>query len=316
MAVETKRLRAVIANFNDILTPLYPFFDIASPEELANDEKTVDVLLVWNDVLPDYQMMCAVANMHGIPTFVVQHGRGGMRDYLDGLHRPWANAAFVWGEKDKEIAIKGGWKPEQVFRVGAPWFTYRPAREQEEGLVVFDAVHWQGEVKENYEVWSELLSIPEITPVAKLINEHNPEMFPGNWLQTDRFKEGHLEDTFTLLKKASAVVCMLEGTMELMAYSLGIPVIHVDHFKHRKLEGTHQGEEDTKPSAATIPCTLKTLKETLLGVLENPGENWANRRDALLDFAGDPDKDTPISTMVSVIYGAVKEIQAKDPGVA
>lgn len=304
-------MKAVILNGNDLLTPLYDCFEQAEISDIVKPDKKVKAVITWNDILPDHKMICVEANKNKILTFVVQHGRGAMRDYLwspngEQVHVPIANAAFVWGEQDKLDAIAGGWKPESVFRVGAPWFAYKPTYRPEKNLVIFDAVHWQGEVEENYRGWDALKQIPGIHPVAKLLKSHDSKMFPGDWVMTDRNETGHIDTTYKILSNARVVVCMMEGTLELMAYSLGIPVIFLKGFRHRKLEGTYQGVEDTKPSYSTISATYKTLAKALTLAFKRPKKLLDNQKKELLLRAGDPEKDTPIQTMQRVIMETVR----------
>lgn len=301
-------MKAVLTNFNSITEPLINCFELSPIASLVDKKDPPQALVVWNDMLQDFHMMCVVANQNNILSFLVQHGKGGMRDYLDGLHAPIANVAFVWSEEDKKTAVKGGWKEDAVFIVGAPWFHYRPEKETQKGLVVFDAVHWDKEVEENYIAWDALNQIPGITPVAKLIEGHIAEKFPGKVVQTHRGMIGHLQQTFDLLKKAEVLVCMMEGTMELLAYSLDIPVIFLKEFKHTKINfATYQGEEDCLPSPACVETDLEHLAETIERLRKNPSEKEQERRAELLKWAGDPEKDRPTAKMSEIIKKLVKK---------
>lgn len=305
-----KSLKAVISNFNSITEPLVNTFRLMPIKSLLDKDKP-DCLIVWNDILTDWRMMCEIANQNHIMTFMVQHGRGGMRDYLDGLHGHVANVAFVWSEDDKKTAIKGGWDKDSIFVVGAPWFYYLKERKPEKGLVVFDAVHWDKEVEENYVAWDLLNHIPNIHPVAKLIESHNRNKFPGEIVQTDRGLFGHAQKTIELLSRAECVVCMMEGTMELIAYALGVPVIFLKGFKHTKINfPTYQGKEDCVASSACITSSMNTLPTKIFEAINHPPLEEMKKE--LNKWAGNPLIDRPIAKITEIIQLLVNKYKAKN----
>jgi len=295
--------KAVILNFNDINTPLYSTFEEAELTDIADKKKKPDCLITWTDYPNDYKMICATALQNGVPTFVVQHGRRAMRDYWTHVGEPTSLACFVWGMKDYEDAIEGKWHPTRVFRVGAPWFTYIPERQEEKGLVVYDVPHWNIDTMESKRTWAALKKIEGIRPVAKMItpSDQNQKNYIGEQCLTYRDEPGHIEATFDLIKRASVVVCMMESTMELFAHALGIPVVHVKGFKHKELEGTWQGVEDTLPGKGSIACERDGLAKAIKKAMDNPNLMKQEARERLLEDAGDPETDTPVRSITSII---------------
>ena len=305
--------KAVIINFNDILSPLYSTFEQAELTDITGKNRP-DCLLTWTDYPQDHKMICLAALQHGVPTFMVQHGRRAMRDYWTNLGQPTSLATFVWGTKDYEDALEGRWAPEQVFRVGAPWFFYRPERQEEKGLIVYDVPHWNIDTMESKKTWAALRRIPGIRPIAKLITPSSQKQlnYIGEQCLTYRNEPGHLESTFDLLKRASAVVCMMESTIELMAISLGIPVIHVEGFKHKELAGTWQGVEDTLPGKGSFATTLKDLPKTITLAMEHPELKAQEARERLLEDAGDPETDIPIQSITTIVGQLVEKYKTED----
>jgi hypothetical protein len=295
-------MRAVIVNFNGILDPLYDTFEQAELKELIEDKKP-DCLITWTDYPADFKMLCLIALQNGVPTFMVQHGRRAMRDYWTHQGDPTSVACFVWGGQDREDAIAGGWHPHQVFRIGAPWLIYKPERKEEKGLIVYDAPHWHIDTMESKKTWAALKKIKGIRPIVKLISpsEQKRTNYLGEQLLTFRDQPGHIEATYKLLARASAVVCMMESTLELMAISLGVPVIHVKGFKHKKLAGTWQGVEDTVPGKGSLACDIDGLDDAIRTVMDNPTLLADEARQRLLADAGDPSEDRPIETITTVI---------------
>lgn len=295
--------KAVIINFNDILTPLYSTFEQSELTDIVDPKKKPDCLITWTDYPPDYKMTCMVALQNGVPAFMVQHGRRAMRDYWTHIGEPTSLACFVWGTKDYEDAIEGKWHPTRVFRVGAPWFQYRPERQEEKGLVVYDVPHWNVDTIEAKKTWTALKQIPGIRPVAKLITPSNQKRanYIGEQCMTYRNEPGHIEATYDLIKRASVVVCMMESTMELLAHSLGVPVIHVKGFKHKELPGTWQGVEDTLPGKGSYACELKDLPKAIKKLMDNPKLLEKEAKERLMEDAGDPDNDTPTRSITTII---------------
>ena len=225
-----------------------------------------------------------------------------------------ASGFFAWGSKDEEQAKKAGF--ENVFRVGFPGFALRPEKAEEKGTVVFDALHWDDIIDENTEAWTALRKIDSIKPVAKLLRaqgpNHAPERFPGLIVMTDQLEPGHLAKTYDLIKKASVVVCLIEGTLELLAYSLDVPVIQLDILKKRTLLGREQNDEDYKPSRAAEPATLENLKEKVEYAVAHPEHLREERREVLLEEAGDPETDTPYSSIVRIVNTLTKKLKEND----
>jgi len=300
--------RVVLLDYNDLMEPLTDFFLSSVTSDIVMKEgkpEKPQAILMWNDILPDFQMVCKTAAMHKIPTFVLQHGRGAARDYLnkEAASQPLANGFFAWGTKDEEMAKKAGY--ENVFRVGFPGFAKRPPRAEEKGTVVFDALHWDDIIDENVEAWTALRKIDSVKPVAKLLRaqgpNHAPERFPGLIVMTDQMEPGHLAKTYDLIKKASVVVCLIEGTLELLAYSLDIPVIQLTTLKERPLLGRKQDKEDYAPTRAAEPATIENLEEKIKYAIAHPEHRRQERREVLLEEAGDPETDTPYSSIVRII---------------
>lgn len=308
-------MKAIILNFNGILDPLYDTFEQAELTDIVDPKKKPDALISWTDYPYDYKMINLAALQHGVPTFMVQHGRRAMRDYWTHIGEPSSIACFVWGHKDKEDAIKGGWHPLRVFRVGAPWFAYRPERKEEKGLVVYDVPHWNVDTIEAKKTWTALKKIKGIRPIAKLITPSSQKRnnFLGEQCLTMRDQPGHIEATYDLISRASAVVCMMESTLELFAHSLGVPVIHVRGFKHKELAGTWQGVEDTMPGKGSYGCELVELPKVLKLVMDDPTMLAKEARERLLEDAGDPDTDTPTASITTAVEMLVDEYR-KNPG--
>lgn len=302
-------MKAVLLNFNGVLDPLYNVFEQSELTDITDPAKRPDCLITWTDYPHTEKMICLAALQQGVPTFMVQHGRRAMRDYWTHRGEPTSVATFVWGQKDKEDAIEGKWHPLRVFRVGAPWFSLRPERKEEKGLVVYDVPHWNIDTKESIKTWAALKKVKGIRPIAKLItpSNQNRNNYVGEQCLTYRNEPGHLEATYDLISRASAVVCMMESTLELFAHSLGVPVIHVKGFKHKELPGTWQGVEDTLPGKGSYACEREELQQAIDTVLANPTILAKEAKERLWEDAGDPDKDTPIQSIATIVSELIQK---------
>jgi hypothetical protein len=307
----TQKLKVCMTDFNGVIAPFYDVFEPMELESLLETgDKKADALLVWNDILPIFQEMCVVANKSRIPTFMMQHGRRSMSDYLPTANpkaQPIANVVFVWGEADKEMAIKGGWKPEQVFRVGAPFFRYLLPREEQKGTVVFNALHWDKEVIGNYKVWSKLKEIKDIVPIAKLLTQHDPNKFGGKVMRTSQQDPNAVAATMKLLSTASCLVTLIEDTLTLFAYAMDIPVVFVkDMIDDKILLGRKLDEGQYDPTDAAHLTSLEKLPDTIAHILAHPEEKRHQRAVITLQEAGNKDSDSYISTTSAIMTELVK----------
>ena len=183
--------------------------------------------------------------------------------------------------------------------------------------MVYDVPHWNVDTVEAKKTWTALKQIQGIRPIAKMIapSEQKQNNYLGEQCLTYRNEPGHIEATFDLLKRASVVVCMMEGTLELMAMSIGVPVIHVKGFKHKELAGTWQGIEDTLPGKGSFECDLSSLEKTIHLAMGNTGNTEIKSieaRERLLEDAGDPEVDRPIQSITTIVGQLVDHYKKQD----
>ncbi len=93
----------------------------------------------------------------------------------------------------------------------------------------------------------------------------------------------------------------MEGTFELLAQSLDIPVVIMKDWKPKKISGDDRYlKYDKRLSVASKEATLETLQETILQQFENPDELKEQRKkEAILE--GGVNIENPIEGIVKVI---------------
>lgn len=118
-------------NYNNILTHLMPTYQKTDNLLLA------DFLLTWNDLVSPNKETVRLAQKHGIPALIMEHGMKAVSDYQADLQdiafnmggKPFvADHIMVWGDKSKEIMLEAGTPEDKVTVVGSPIirdFNYR-----------------------------------------------------------------------------------------------------------------------------------------------------------------------------------------------
>lgn len=267
-------MKIVVLNWNDVVPDLSKYFEIIEGEDFLG----ADAIIAAHDTNPTQAAQAKTAMEYGIPVFTLQHGRFSASDYLYNNKSPAGDYFLAWGDTDAKMAIEGGWKKEQVLNVGAvpfaDWVKPRPDGK----TVVFAPAHVEAlpslnamNDNEALNVWNILRDMKGINPVAKLLKgEHPEELFHGNKFITSRSESGHIKKIYKqLLKKTSCVVSQAEGTFELLAYSMDIPVIRFNNIYHGP---------DRFHTAATVIDNIDELEETVRRVLKNPSEKRKERK--------------------------------------
>jgi len=271
--------KLAVLNANDVIPDLSKYFDIIGLIDILY----ADAVLLAHDVNKVNAEICKTAREYGIPSFIMQHGRFAMSDYAFNGKDPIGDFLFAWGDDDIEMAKQGGWKPEQVIQVGSAQLDERVKYKPDGKTVVFAPIHIESlesvnkrNKTESQEIWKGLCNIKGIKPIVKLLDgEHSLEHFKGgeNYI-TNRQEEGQAKKTFKLLSKASCVVSQVEGTFELFAYAMDIPVVKIyGHFVAGDMENKkwiHHAGDLVK---------LENMEDAVLDAIGNPEVNRTKRAD-------------------------------------
>lgn len=109
---------------------------------------------------------------------------------------------------------------------------------------------------------------------VKATGVHDIAQYLSPLATSDQGRAGHIHETIEMLRNIDVMVCLEEGTMQLLAHALNIPVIVVDIFKYGKYGGCEDYDrvEKIKTDACYWVYDLNKLAGVLDHVLRNPNE--------------------------------------------
>ena len=288
--------RIFLTNRGSVMDNIIPFF-------FATSINKAKVAVLFQDVVGNGLKFATEAKEKGIPIVVVQHGRGAIRDYLPPFnHKLLADKICVWGTRDHEMMIKGGFSPESVILTGCPLFDgLSNKRNTHKGInILFAPAHntyINKEIDENLEIIFKLRSINGINLFSKLLTMHKKQYYGKGAIVSNSFDNDHLLKCIRAVKHADILVSNQSGTIELIAMYFGVPVIFVANYGNLNesyTKGTYRIE-----SVEELPNAIeKVLEDSSL--LENE-INEVLLRDAGIGLPG-----SPILKIIETIKGLVK----------
>jgi len=271
--------------------------------ERTDDILEADKIVLWNEVVPEFIDLIEYAHKYGVPVIAVQHGRRGSSRYFPPFSQQIvADKLCVWGTKDKKKLVDAGHPEDKIEIVGTTIFSHLKPREKHKGTnIVFCPEHWDVEVNENKRVAEELRKLKGIKITTKAIEGHNASIY-DNPVFSSRNSDKHLEICSNVLSTADLVVGIYEGTFELMAQYLDIPVVIVKDWDPKSFGGDDRYEQKYyRPiSWGAKKVTLSDLRGAIKHQLANPGELKHERLKIVREEGGIDVRD-PLKKLVSII---------------
>ncbi len=293
-------MKITVINWNDIIPNMSDVFTVYHhPTEI----RYTDALIISDDTTFMGVKACKIAKEYGVPSFIVQHGRNAATDYSVHRKEIIADFFFAWGHEDVEQAVEGGWARDRVIRIGCPALVDRCTPEPDGKTVVFAPPHREQEddvnkrnSEEGMAIWEVLHSMDGIHPIAKLLKyEHDFKHYPHEKFITWRLEEGHIKRIYQeLLRKTSCVVSPMDGTFELLAYSMDIPVV--------KLESNCPAASSP---AARLVYTIDEIEGAVRDALAHPEWNREERKRIVVE-RGWSEGDNPKESIARLIKEKTK----------
>lgn len=262
--------------------------DVLDEFEVVEDYAQADAVVCWTDVDGECRDFILNANYLGIPTLVMQHGLRASHEYAVPYNAPLvADKIMVWGTKDKERVMLGGVTEDRIFVTGTTLLNHLTPKKPHQGInVVFLPMHWDGDLEENRVLAEKIKEIEGINVITKLIDDMDATGFE-NPIYSRRSSNNHLEICASILSTADIVVGMNEGTFELFAYAMDIPVIVVDLWKPKFFGNRlYFPEISSFFSTACQRTSLDDLERSIKDAITNPGIFSSERKKALFEYAG------------------------------
>ena len=264
--------------------------DIKDAFELTDNIDEADAVVLWEDVVGWPASVARLARSKKKPLIVMQHGINAVIDYgPPRKHELLADKLLVWSPSDVRLLQSFGISKDRYQMTGTTIFSHLKEKLEHEGVnIVFKPAHWDTDLQENYEVADKLREIVKKNPgwfiTTKVMERNDSDKF-DNKVFSNREELGHLESCADVLSKADIVVGIGgDGTFELMAYAMDIPVVTVLNWREKPfLDGETVAMKYTSANTLT---SLDNLEETIWRVLKNKNENKEERRLVALDYGG------------------------------
>lgn len=284
--------------------------DIKDSFETVEDIDQADAVVLWEDVVGWPASVARLARSKKKPLIVMQHGINAVIDYGPPRRHPLlADKILVWSPSDIRLLQSFGISKDRYQMTGTTIFSHLKQKEQHDGVnIVFKPAHWDTDLEENYEVADKLREIAKKNPgwniITKVMERNDSDRF-DNKVFSNREELGHLETCADVLSKADMVVGIGgDGTFELMAYAMDIPVVTVLNWREKPfLDGETVAMKYTSANTLT---SLDNLEETIWRVLKNPKENKEERKLVSQDYGG-----IGITNPKEDIINAIKSTKSK-----
>lgn len=267
--------------------------------------KRFDVAVIWHEGKQGGADIVKEFHKQGKRVVLLQHGYKG----LCGNHEPEiyelkSDAICVWGEKMKE-RINNLSNKNKVFVTGC-WLNelIKPRVKQEGTNIVYFPAHWKRELDENILTAIELEKL-DANVVSKILPCHNSRFYPTP-IVSNRNKKYHLSTVLELISLADLVVGTFEGTPEMFAQIMDIPVVVANIWRTQDKLSEYAGEKVWDfyhrdiDKGCTVVKDLRELNKTILKELENPQRLAKERKEVAIGEAGINIKD-PVGEVVKVI---------------
>jgi hypothetical protein len=275
--------------------------DVAKQFEIVDIVDKADVVVLWEDVLGWPASVARLAKSRGKPLIVMQHGINAVIDYGPPKNYPLlADKLCIWSPSDARLLASYGIPRDRYVMTGTTLFSHLKPREKHEGInIVFRPAHWDTELMENYEISDILNQMKGVNIITKVMERNQSDRFK-NPVFSNREEPNHLDICADVLAKADIVVSIAgDGTFELMAYAMDIPVVTCLNWREKPfLDGNAKEMFYTQ---ANRLCVLDELEETILDTLKNPNVLQQERKLVALDYGGIGLGTNPLEEICKVI---------------
>jgi len=140
--------------------------------------------------------------------------------------------------------------------------------------------------------------------VAKITDLHDKKLYFGDIVQTNPANKQHLLNTIRLMQVTDCVVGIEEGTFQLLAMAMGIPVVMVDGFKYKEYGGIDYSSVEMVKTDGVRRVNLSDVEKTIDEELANPQALEEQRKKVVSEELHDGSSN-PTENIVNVIKGVL-----------
>jgi len=261
-----KKWTLLVWNLNGVFPDLSRYFEIVD----ASGYEKADAYLLWTEFSEYSKYLGKYARHFNRPVFVGQHGlnlEGVGAEYAeDKLPKKEADYYFVWGDVDKKLLYKGGWKDREIVDIGCSFLNCKVPWVPDGKSVGFAPIHHNPDYA-GYEIhklidvriWQRLSKIKGIVPIVKTLAEDGMfKNYLGYQFMTVRNSPqqiDHIAQTYKYLSTLNVLVTSYISTLWMYCASIGLPVIKV------------LNESDSTHQDGAINIQEDQLEETIRGVM-------------------------------------------------
>jgi len=127
--------------------------------------------------------------------------------------------------------------------------------------------------------------------ISKLTNIHDRNLYLGAVTETTQMGTTHIEDCVRLLSQTDILVGMVEGTIQLLAMAMDIPVVICNEWDFKTYGGLDYSKSELIVTGASAYTDIKGLRETIERELANPGRLSKEREKVVKRELGDVTQD-------------------------
>lgn len=136
--------------------------------------------------------------------------------------------------------------------------------------------------------------------ISKLTGIHDKQLYFGDVVSTLQNNKSHIGDAINLLSHADCVVGHEEGTFQLLAMAMDIPIVMVEGFSYKNYGGIDYSSIELIRTDGVRWTDLEHLEETVLGELTNPDALSEQRKKVVAEEFGDTASDS-VQNIIQVI---------------
>lgn len=136
--------------------------------------------------------------------------------------------------------------------------------------------------------------------IAKLTDAHDTRLYMGDVVKTSPINKMHIQDGIKLLQVTDCLVGIEEGTYQLLAMALDVPIVMVDGFKYRDYGGIDYSTVEMVKTPAVRRVPIDELEKTIDEELANPATLSKERAKVVEEELWDKKTD-PTENIIKVI---------------
>jgi len=288
-------MKIYLQDHNNILS------DVAKELEITEDFKEADKVVLWQDVIGLGRGIAELARQWDKPIIVVQHGANSHIDYgPPNRYKLLADKFCSWGTRSRDALLEYGVPKKKIVITGSTIFNYLKPKVEHEGVnIVFRPAHWDTKTLEENNIIKDSLRELDVNVITKTIETMDSTGF-DNVVSTHRDKPGHLEACIEVLSKADLVVAVAgDGTFEMLAYAMNVPVIIPNIWKQKAFLG--RATPQMIYSEACDLVDIRNFHDIIQENLDNPDKKKEERKQVAEEWAGAHIKD-PLQKILKVIH--------------